>query len=429
MRARQLVLFDLPDHLLYYLLMFLDVPSLHAFAATCRRAKSMATRLFSHLLTCDAHARTHTPPPPLPLPLHHSWLERRHCVFCFEAQHTAPVRTLIYDPAHDALVSAGLDRKVKLWIRSKNISNKSRRGKSRESGVYCSCPYVAAGTLSGPAGVASIALWSSSTTSSSSCSYCTGALVTLAVGFRNGVVRVWQLPRSANGLSAEEYAEAAAHSYGDTTAPWVLLSERQLAAYAEGYDFSSAKTTLVWESRGFVLDNSTGAVIAVLGAHTKRLTRLAYTRSGGGSVLLSSSLDGTCRLWDLRTDCSSGSAAVFRGHSAGVNAFVFLPHSSDAFATASSDWSVMAWDARRCDEHAHSFVAHSGPVRSLCYVPGADALLSGSDDCLVTQWQAADMAVVQQFQVLPSPVTAVCGDVNHMFCASATGAICGTDFY
>ena len=425
--TRPIALFDLPDHILYYLLMRLDVPSLTAFSATCRRAQALAARVFSHMLTRgtdDAPARTPSvlARPGRYVPLHQAWLERRPRIYRLPPAHTGPVRVMLADATARMLVTGSLDRRVKIWVRRSQSSTSSQD--EDECCCCCCCPYVDAGTLAGPnAGVAGARLAAGAA----------GATV-LTVGFRNGVVRTWTLPADAARMSAEALADAAAHSYGDTTAPWEAAGECQRAALADGFDFSARATTLLWASRGFVLDNRrAGAVVACLGAHTKRFTGLGYVpgaRETGLPLLLSSSLDGTCRLWDTRLDCARGSAAVFRGHSAGVHRAVFLD--AHTFATASSDASVMVWDVRRSSAHARALVAHAGPVRCLHHIPGdggaPGTLLSGSDDCLVTQWSAADMTVVQQFRVHTSSVSCVAGDAHHLFCASIAGTVCGIDF-
>ena len=122
---RALELFDLPDHILYYLLMHLDVPSLTAFAATCRRAQTMAARVFSHLLARDDYGAetSHASPARAPaalvahgapyVPIRHAWLERRPRIYRLPHAHTAPVRVILADPAAHLLVTGSLDKRLR----------------------------------------------------------------------------------------------------------------------------------------------------------------------------------------------------------------------------------------------------------------------------------------------------------------------------
>jgi pre-mRNA-processing factor 17 len=68
---------------------------------------------------------------------------------------------------------------------------------------------------------------------------------------------------------------------------------------------------------------------------------------GTGHLLLSASLDGKCKVWDVALDSSSGAGPVRRtyaGHGAGVRDARFRPTDGLRFASASFDRRVLVWD-------------------------------------------------------------------------------------
>lgn len=112
----------------------------------------------------------------------------------------------------------------------------------------------------------------------------------------------------------------------------------------------------------------------LLRGHTDRITNVfALPRL---PQCLSSSLDGTYRIWDLRQGaaCVSNVAA----HTGGCQSAVFAP-SGDVVATAGDDKNFCIWDVRVTRSPLRSIAVHAG-VNRLCFSPSGGLLLAPCDD-------------------------------------------------
>jgi eukaryotic-like serine/threonine-protein kinase len=94
-----------------------------------------------------------------------------------------------------------------------------------------------------------------------------------------------------------------------------------------------------------IYDVATGlARSQVFRGHTGRIKSLAITKNG--RRLLSASMDGTVRLWDV---ASGLELLTLRGHGSVVNTATFTPK-EDAIITASLDHSVRIWETRQSQD-------------------------------------------------------------------------------
>jgi len=112
-----------------------------------------------------------------------------------------------------------------------------------------------------------------------------------------------------------------------------------LAWSADGRYFAAAGTDHV--VRVTTVDRL--SVIIPLRGHTRRITSLSFHPSD--NVLLSTSVDGTARLWKLGEDARLIDVLVLKGHKDRVGSGVFASNGSTVL-TASDDSRVRAWEPR-----------------------------------------------------------------------------------
>ncbi|KNA06482.1 hypothetical protein SOVF_180550 isoform A [Spinacia oleracea] len=178
---------------------------------------------------------------------------------------------------------------------------------------------------------------------------------------------------------------------------------------------SDDQSLLVW-------DKQTHQVLEELKGHTAPISTV---RMLSGERVLTSSLDGTLKMWDVRTDtcvatvgrCSSAILCMDYDDSTGVLAAAgrdsvaylwdiragrqihkLLGHTKwirsirmvgDTLITGSDDWTARMWSVSRgtCDA---VLACHAGPVQCVEYSPLEKGIISGSTDGMVRFWENAD---------------------------------------
>jgi len=109
--------------------------------------------------------------------------------------------------------------------------------------------------------------------------------------------------------------------------------------------------------------------------HTKAVQTVCY--SPDSSQLLTASLDGTAKLWDLQ-----GNVVETFNHTGAVNQAIFGADETKIF-TASSDNTVKLWDLNSSDIKTFQ---HDGAVNTVVYSPESNLLLTASDDSTARLW-------------------------------------------
>lgn len=187
--------------------------------------------------------------------------------------------------------------------------------------------------------------------------------------------------------------------------------------------------------------------LAVLHGHTGRITSVRY--SGDGARILTSSRDGTARIWDAATGCqlavlagnegglacqaafssngklvvtaggvgsascvarvwdgSSGElVAELRGHTDTVQCAFFNP-GSDRLVTASADGTARLWDVGSAREIA-VLRGHSGWVRWATFSPEGDRVVTAASDGTVRLWNVSNGKEVFTLHGADSDIEAV----------------------
>ncbi len=141
-----------------------------------------------------------------------------------------------------------------------------------------------------------------------------------------------------------------------------------------------------WDSRGHVLDVTTGQERLSLKGHELGVWGMAFSRNG--DTLATASEDMTIRLWK-RADPEIGIPVVC-AHDGPVLCVAFSPDDR-VVASGSVDRTVRLWDA---GSGAQRLVleGHHGPVTSVVFSPDGSILASASEDKRVLLWQAATPA-------------------------------------
>lgn len=181
----------------------------------------------------------------------------------------------------------------------------------------------------------------------------------LAVGDRDGVVRLWNLQ-------------------GDQSAREVYrLAEPQAVVHALAFSPSDANLlaigTNVPGQQLLLLHLQTGEVRPLAGEQGHREAVVHLTFSRDGNRLLTASHDYTAKLWDIATGTP---LTTYRGHSWLVWSAIFSPDENESYvATASEDGTVRLWDTTTGKEWKSAkgepvpFTAHQGPVYAVAFLP------------------------------------------------------------
>ena len=120
-------------------------------------------------------------------------------------------------------------------------------------------------------------------------------------------------------------------------------------------------------------------VVRVLSGHTDWVTSLALLPDGQHAV--SSSLDGTLRIWDL---ASGQTTLTVQVHQDGVSAMAITPDGRQAVTTG-WDGTVQVRDLGT-NEEVLRFKAHNESIGALAITPDGERIITGADDRLIRVW-------------------------------------------
>mgnify|MGYP000933761327 FL=1 len=104
------------------------------------------------------------------------------------------------------------------------------------------------------------------------------------------------------------------------------------------------------------------------------------------NIFLSSSTDGTCKLWDIRL--KQPVQATFEGHTAAVNSVAFMPGKVTTFASGADDGTVRLWDIRM-DSEVAIFGDPRAPgegINSVEFSESGRVIIAGTDYNCVKYW-------------------------------------------
>ncbi|MBN8618745.1 MAG: protein kinase [Anaerolineae bacterium] len=139
---------------------------------------------------------------------------------------------------------------------------------------------------------------------------------------------------------------------------------------------------------------------AFLEGHTNYITGLAY--SPDNQHLVSASVDGTLRIWNLITRATDHTLQLD-----GFNPFIALAYSSDGHTIASggADGTIILWDAASGQRISDSIPAHTDGIRALSFSTDGKRLASASQDNTVSIYD------IESRTRITDPLTAHTDDV------------------
>ncbi|MEM9217842.1 MAG: NB-ARC domain-containing protein [Cyanobacteria bacterium P01_F01_bin.150] len=146
----------------------------------------------------------------------------------------------------------------------------------------------------------------------------------------------------------------------------------------------------------------------------------SLTFSSDGQLLVSSSGDSTCRLWDLQTfQCLHIFYRYHEGHSKKeIGPVVFSPDDR-LIASGISGHTICLWDVHT-HQCVHVFSDHTGDVHSLAFSPNGQFLISGSRDSTVRLWDVQNHKCLAVFQGHRNSVMAIAFSPNGELFASGS---------
>jgi WD40 repeat protein/transcriptional regulator with XRE-family HTH domain len=129
-------------------------------------------------------------------------------------------------------------------------------------------------------------------------------------------------------------------------------------------------------------DAATGQTVQKFSGHTAGVRGVAF--SPDGQTVLTGSADTTARLWNAAT---GQELQQFRGHTKAIWGVAFSPDGKQVL-TGSLDQTARLWDAATGHE-VRQFVGHTAGVNYVAFSPDGKQALTGSDDNTARLWDAA----------------------------------------
>src|ERR1700704_5811327 len=168
-------------------------------------------------------------------------------------------------------------------------------------------------------------------------------------------------------------------------------------------------TARVWDLRG-------GSQTAVLRGHENVVWSAEYDPSG--QRIITASADGTARIWDA---ASARPSPVLRGHSHAVDRASFSPDGRTAI-TASRDGTARLWDSETA-QLLGAFEGHTGAVLDAKFRNGGSNVVTCSEDATIRIW---DVRTLAQLSVLRGHTgriykLSLSADGSRLLSASADG--------
>lgn len=164
-----------------------------------------------------------------------------------------------------------------------------------------------------------------------------------------------------------------------------------------------------WKGEGIVRlwDTQTGEHIRTLTGHARGVNSVAFSPDGrtiatGGSIAVAkdgSTIDGTVRLWDVKT---GEHLRTLTGHTYNVNSVAFSPDGT-LLASGGHDKPVRLWDVktgkqiRALEEGGWRYSIGMGPVNCVAFSPDGRTIAS-SDHLAVRLWDVGRRRLLRKFR-------------------------------
>jgi WD40 repeat protein/serine/threonine protein kinase len=151
------------------------------------------------------------------------------------------------------------------------------------------------------------------------------------------------------------------------------------------------------DGRVIVWERETGQVRSVIDRHAGEATGASFSTDGG--LILTSSADGTARVWDASGLWAKNNAdtvkvvqeKILKGHRGSVLSATFSADSS-SIVTTSEDGTAIVWDAASGDQ-LYTLAGHTAAVTAAAFSPTGDRVVTASNDGTVKIWDARRVTV------------------------------------
>ena len=151
----------------------------------------------------------------------------------------------------------------------------------------------------------------------------------------------------------------------------------------------------------------------VIHAHTHAVTALRF--SPDGTLLISSSRDGTAKLWSMPAGKLSNTLKM---HRASVNSLA-IDKAGTVLATGSHDSTVRQWSLP-AGEDKQVIGGHASPIRSLAMATNGKRLVSASLDGQIRMWSMPDAREQRTTDTAPDEVSAIAVTTDDQTLLSGT---------
>jgi WD40 repeat protein len=168
-------------------------------------------------------------------------------------------------------------------------------------------------------------------------------------------------------------------------------------------------------------------------AHKKAVTAGAF--SPDGDLAVTSSLDGTVKVWDAETckkyvlDKNDGKAPpvptpklTIQAHTTGATAVTVSP-SGEHILSGGAEGALKVWDIKTGKLVRAITAAHAGAVKGVLYRPKADQFISAGADRIVKSWDSVKGTPVLKSEPLKAPINGIAASPDGSRVAIASGVV------
>src|SRR5436305_3674926 len=287
--------------------------------------------------------------------------------------HSAAISSVAWSPDGTRIVSASLDKTVRVW---KVPTGEDLLVYTAHSAEVYGAVWSTDGTKIASAGKRTVQEWHA-VTGAQLFTYNTNPA-------HPGHAIAW----SPHG---NYLAIAASPAVGDNSVQlWNVNTHQIVQSCATAYPYaiawsSNAKTIAVGTAEGkiSILNIVTGDAIATLQGHQGWLTDIAWSHDG--VFLASTGVDGTTRIWEVAS--GKNRLTLTRKQSGRMNAVAWSPDGK-RIVSGGNDGAAQIWGVAG-GKALFLYKGHTGPVTSLMWSPDGKWIVSGGEDHSVQVWPAA----------------------------------------